>query len=70
MEKSNDEMMEFILSFNKRGEDKDFVEYSPLKVTFKLEGEDTIFKEELDIHKEDIGKMMKRLMNYKFKNLK
>jgi hypothetical protein len=67
IEKNEKEQMKFIVNFRKQGEDKDFVEYIPLLTTFQLEGDDTLFYEELEIHKEDLGKMIKRLLIYKYK---
>ena len=67
MEKNEKERMKFLINFNKKSEEKDYVEYIPVLTTFKFEGEDIIFYEELDIHKEDLGKMIRRLLNYKYK---
>ena len=66
IEKNENEKMKFILNFFKTGEDKDYVEYLPKTITFKLIGEDLAFNDELEVHKEDLGKMMKRLLVYKF----
>ena len=67
MEKSQNEMLKFLINFYKHSEEKDYVEYIPILTTFKFEGDDIIFYEELEIHKEDLGKMIKRLLNYKYK---
>jgi len=67
MEKNEKERMKFLINFNKKSEEKDYIEYIPVLTTFKFEGEDIIFYEELDIHKEDLGKMIRRLLNYKYK---
>ena len=66
IEKTSNEKMKFILNFRKTGEDKDYVEYIPEVASFRLIGEDEIFKDELEVHKDDLGKMMKRLLIYKF----
>jgi len=66
MEKNQNEMLKFLINFYKKSEEKDYVEYIPILTTFKFEGDDIIFYEELEIHKEDLGKMIKRLLNYKY----
>lgn len=64
--KSEHEKINFFLNFQKTGDCSDYVEYLPIKNTIILEGEDTYFNEDLEIHKEDLGKLMKRLMKYKY----
>lgn len=64
--KSENEKINFFLNFQKTGDCSDYVEYLPIKNTIVLEGEDTYFNEDLEIHKEDLGKLMKRLMKYKY----
>jgi hypothetical protein len=64
--KSEKEKINFFLNFQKTGNCTDYVEYLPIKNTINLEGEDTYFNEDLEIHKEDLGKLMKRLMKYKY----
>lgn len=64
--KSEHEKINFFLNFQKTGDCSDYVEYLPIKNTIVLEGEDTYFNEDLEIHKEDLGKLMKRLMKYKY----
>lgn len=63
----NEEVIVFTLNFNKTDDEyKDIVEFIPIKNTFKLKGEDSIFYDELEIPKEDIGKIFKRLLIYKY----
>jgi hypothetical protein len=66
IDKNEGEMIKFLLNFAKK-KTIEFVEYVPINITLKLQGEDEMFYDELEIHKEDLGKMMKRLLNYKFK---
>jgi hypothetical protein len=65
LDKNEKEKMKFILDFYKIY-NIEYVDYTPQITSFKLKGEDQIFLEELEIHKEDLGKMMKRLLVYKF----
>ncbi len=65
IEKNEKEKFKFRLDFYKNGKNE-YVDYTPIVTSFNLKGEDQIFLEELEIHKEDLGKMMKRLLVYKF----
>lgn len=67
MEKNKNEIIKFLINFRKNNKDKDYVEYIPILTTFKFEGDDIMFYEEFHIHKEDLGKMIKRLLNNKYK---
>lgn len=66
IEKNENEKMIFQIKFDKTIENNNYVDYVPLITTFKFQDEDELaFYEELEIHKQDLGKMMKRFLNYK-----
>lgn len=58
---------QFELLFKKK-EDTEFVDYTPINSTFIFEQKDEVLKEPLEIHKDDLGMLMKKFLNYKFNN--
>ena len=64
--KSEDKELNFLLKFSK-SEEMQFVEYIPIKHEFSFKDEDLIFEEELELHKDDLSKMLSRFLSYKSK---
>lgn len=64
LNKQNEEML-FHLEFKKQ-EDTDYVDYIPIKVDFELKDAAAVLLEELEIHKDDLPKLLNRLLIYKF----
>ena len=58
----NNEVIHFTISFNK---ENDFYEYEPIALPNKLKKDDEILKEELEIPKEDLSKLIEKMLSYK-----
>lgn len=66
IEKNKLEKVDFTVNFYKNEESCDYLEYVPNSVSMKLNKEDEIFYDELEVHKEDFPKIIRKFLNYKY----
>ena len=58
----NNEIIHFVISFLK---ENDYFDYEPITIPIKFDKDDEILKEGLEIPKEDLPKLIDKMLSYK-----